>query len=369
MEMAARLPATPGLVADGREIVYYDAAPGQPRDAVDHRNLDDAPTHTELRHDPLRQLYALGFRCFEMARQVQATPDLVVAAAAELRALRDLTGETTYLAALDGHEVISLDRHDGAHSQRSAASLGQRKPVYCTSQGKAILSVMPADERNALLRELTLKPLTPSTLTDRRRLLADLKTTAARGWSMADEEIALGVRCVGAPVVDTQGQVRGAISVAAPAWRFTRERIALLGPDVADAARRIGAQLRGATPAADGSPVKAVAGPWAFEGNHPLWHAARQRLYWCDVLAPSLRVCAEGQDTQLAAIDTPVRALLLQGEDVLLVHEGGVLRVTATGQHAPLSAWPQGTVLAACQGAAGSLWAAFRPASGGPPAA
>jgi UDPglucose--hexose-1-phosphate uridylyltransferase len=41
-------------LADGREIAYYDAEPGRPRDAVDRRELDDAPTHTELRHDPLR---------------------------------------------------------------------------------------------------------------------------------------------------------------------------------------------------------------------------------------------------------------------------------------------------------------------------
>lgn len=41
-------------LADDRAIVYYDAAPGRARDAVDRRGLDDAPTHTELRHDPLR---------------------------------------------------------------------------------------------------------------------------------------------------------------------------------------------------------------------------------------------------------------------------------------------------------------------------
>lgn len=41
-------------LADGREIVYYDATPHHARDAVDRRDLDDAPTHTELRHDPLR---------------------------------------------------------------------------------------------------------------------------------------------------------------------------------------------------------------------------------------------------------------------------------------------------------------------------
>lgn len=40
-------------LADGREIVYYDSAPGHARDAVDRRHLEDAPAHTELRRDPL----------------------------------------------------------------------------------------------------------------------------------------------------------------------------------------------------------------------------------------------------------------------------------------------------------------------------
>lgn len=40
-------------LADGRDIIYYDAVPGRARDAVDRRALSDAPTHTELRRDPL----------------------------------------------------------------------------------------------------------------------------------------------------------------------------------------------------------------------------------------------------------------------------------------------------------------------------
>jgi len=197
-----------------------------------------------VRRDPLRKVYCLGFRCIEMARQAYAMPDLAAAAAMELRTLRDLTGETTYLATLDGREVISLERCDGAHSQRSAAVLGQRKPLHCTSQGKAILSAMQDAERDAIIREITLKPLTSLTITDRRRLQAELKITKARGYAIDDEEIVMGVRCVGAPVIDGAGEVRGAISVAGPAWRLTRARVELLGPEVAEAARRVGAQLQ-----------------------------------------------------------------------------------------------------------------------------
>ena len=44
---------TDRVLADGRAIAYYDHGPGRPREAVDRRVLDDAPTITELRRDPL----------------------------------------------------------------------------------------------------------------------------------------------------------------------------------------------------------------------------------------------------------------------------------------------------------------------------
>ncbi len=40
-------------LVDGREIIYYDTAPGHTRDAIDRRVLNDAPTRTELRRDLL----------------------------------------------------------------------------------------------------------------------------------------------------------------------------------------------------------------------------------------------------------------------------------------------------------------------------
>ncbi|HSW17597.1 MAG TPA: IclR family transcriptional regulator C-terminal domain-containing protein [Ramlibacter sp.] len=335
-----------------------------PRTTV-YRLLATLVTRGLLRRDPLRKVYCLGFRCFEMARQAYAAPDLVAASASELRALRDLTGETSYLATLDGLEVISLERYDGAHSQRSASALGERKPVHCTSQGKAILSAMAADARDAIVRDLTLKALTPHTITDRRRLQAELKITAARGWSIDDEEIVMGVRCVGAPVVDAQGKVRGAISVAGPAWRITRERAELLGPEVAEAARRIGAQLPSGSPLIGDPAVQAVEGPWAFHGAFPRWRPDTQRLYWADMLAPALRVFDGSQDRALIEVDSPVTGLAFRGDDLVLAHEGGVLRVTPDGLSAPLSAWPAGQLLALCAGPRDTLWAAMATTSAG----
>ncbi|MGO4155514.1 IclR family transcriptional regulator domain-containing protein [Cupriavidus sp. YAF13] len=364
--------ATPGGVSQSDLAAQL----ALPRTTV-YRLLATLVARGMLRRDPLRKVYRLGFRCFEMARQAYTMPDLVAAAAHEMRGLRDLTGETCYLATLDGLEVISLERCDGAHSERSAAVLGQRKPMHCTSQGKAILSAMEGPARDAIVRDLTLKALTPLTITDRRRLNAELNITAARGYAIDDEEIVMGVRCVGAPIVDPEGVVRGAISVAGPAYRLTRARLELLGPEVAQAARRIGAQLEGVRAPAGDAAVTAVPGPWAFQGGHPLWCARRQRLYWADVLAPSVRVLdtmqVPARDEQLLRLEAPITGMLLRGEEVWAMHDDGAVAIAADGSRRPLEGWPRAPLQAFCDGgdagndaqAAQAVWAAMASAEGG----
>jgi IclR family transcriptional regulator, acetate operon repressor len=332
-----------------------------PRTTV-YRLLATLVTRGLLRRDQLRKVYCLGFRCFEMARQAYAMPDLVAAAAIELRTLRDLTGETSYLAALDGREVISLERCDGAHSRRSQAALGQRKPIHCTSQGKAILSVLDESAREALIRELNLKPLTQHTITDRRRLQAELKVTAARGYAIDDEEIVLGVRCVGAPIVDTNGRVRGAISVAGPAYRLTPDRLQLLGPELADAARRVGAQLHPEAATVPNGAAEPVPGHWAFHGAYPLWDSRNQCLYWADRLAPAVHCTLGGVDTVHASFEQPIVALVQRDDAVCAVVGEAMVAIDPDGSTRSVDQPIPSGLRALCDEAGGPLWAAVEQA-------
>jgi IclR family transcriptional regulator, acetate operon repressor len=309
---------------------------GLPRTTL-YRLLGTLVARGLVRRDPARRVYALGSRCFEYARSAFAMPDLVAAAAVELRALRDMTGETTYLATLDGHEVVSLERCDGAHSERSNSAIGVRKPLHCTSQGKAILAALPPDERDAIVKELKLDAVTPRSITDRRRLQAELRLTATRGWSIDDEEIVPGVRCCGAPIVDAAGAVRGAISVAGPVFRLTPDRLELIGPEVAEAARRVGAQLSSSRARrGTGGEADVVPGDWAFDGAWPLWNEAEQRLYWIDRLAPSVHAVDEGHDRVIAALDAPIEAALALPRGVAVQVAGAWQRVAADGGREPL---------------------------------
>lgn len=327
-----------------------------PRTTV-YRMLGTLTARGLLRRDPLRRVYCLGMRCFEYARSAFAMPDLVAAAGAELRALRDMTGETTYLSARDGLEIVALERAAGAHHQRSNSAPGQRKPLHCTSQGKAMLSAMPADERESLVRELPMTAVTPRSITDRRRLLAELKATEQRGWAIDDEENVLGVRCCGAAVVDAAGRVRGAISVAGPAFRLTMDRLQLLGPEVAEAARRIGAQLAPDAPAAGSGDAHPVPGDWAFDGALPVWHEGR--LLWADTLAPAVHVADAQGDRVLARLDAPIGALVPVADAIAAQTPQGWLRIAADGAISPWTQGPRRSLTAACRAKDGTLWAGF----------
>ena len=313
-----------------------------------------------VRRDQLHRVYRLGFRYLELVRNAYLMPDLVAAASMELRALRDLTGETAYLAILDGSSVLSLERCDGAHSHRSAAALGQSKPLHCTGQGKAILSRLPKEEAEALIKAIELTPLTEYTITDRRRLQVELGITAARGYAIDDEEIVIGVRCVAAPIVDAAGKVRGALSVAGPAYRLTRARLELLGPELAEAARRVGSQLAISRQISGEEQIEPVSEQWAFHGAFPVWDATTQLLYWADTVAPAVR-CFDGKkDFVFAGVDSPITALQMSGDSLIVAFGGqhhwldrdAQLHDFPTG-----SAWRDCAVQLLCVDAEGQHWA------------
>lgn len=317
-----------------------------------------------IRRDPLHKVYRLGFRYLELVRNAYLMPDLVAAASFELRALRDLTGETSYLAVLDGNQVMSLERCDGAHTKRSAAALGRSKPVYCTGQGKAILAAMDQAGREAIIKGLTLTPLTELTITDRRRLNTELQITRARGYAIDDEEIVMGVRCVAAAIRDNAGQVRGALSVAGPAYRLTLERLELLGPELADAARRVGAQLSESQVHLADSEVTWVDCPWAFNGAFPRWSDTHQGLYWADTLAPTIRLLDANGERIVARLDAPVFAMELHREGLLIAHGQGWLLLDHQGQQHPLPGWPGKHLMGLCAHPSGRLWACLSGSGG-----
>jgi DNA-binding IclR family transcriptional regulator len=177
--------------------------------------------------------YRLGVKCFVLGNIAAADLDLRQVAQPHLSALRDETGETTHLAILDHFQVVYLERLPSPKPVGFMRSrIGAITPAYCTGLGKVLLAHRPEKDVAAWAATQTFKAMTPQTITSRKRLIEELRTTRARGYAIDEQEHEHGVRCIAAPVRNHQGDVVGAISVAGPAERMPRT---LVGSDVARA--------------------------------------------------------------------------------------------------------------------------------------
>lgn len=120
---------------------------------------------------------------------------------------------------------------------------GEPMRLHSTALGKALLLGLPDQALRAFLAEVPLEKLTPRTVTEPERLIAQLQAARAVGYTTSLDENILGVISIGAPVWDADHNVVAAISVAYPRSVGPQIAIAELGERVAAAAARISAGL------------------------------------------------------------------------------------------------------------------------------
>jgi DNA-binding IclR family transcriptional regulator len=234
---------TSGATAAG--VVDFAAALGTGRSTA-HRYAATLHALGYLEQDKHRK-YRLGRLALEPGMVAIATVRASMPAAAEVLAeLRDRSGHTAGMGVLDGARAIYVHRlpahKAGQHEADLGLGVGASLPLHCTSLGKALLASLEEDERSQLIGELALTRRGPRAVRSRRRLTAEVRTTAERGLALSDEELAPGVRSI-AVAVPNGGQRRLpiAIDLTAPASAYTAERLVKkLGPLLIDAARRIG---------------------------------------------------------------------------------------------------------------------------------
>lgn len=136
-----------------------------------------------------------------------------------LLGLRDELGETVDLAVLDGSAVRFVEQVPALRRLRAVSAIGERFPLHCTANGKALLAALPEERALALLPK-RLERLTPHTITSRKRLLAELAEVRRNGIAFDREEHTEGICAVGVAIEDGPDPAAAAISVPVPSQRF-----------------------------------------------------------------------------------------------------------------------------------------------------
>jgi IclR family transcriptional regulator, pca regulon regulatory protein len=123
------------------------------------------------------------------------------------------THESSSMAQLDGSDIVYVARVAVPKIITLRVEIGTRFPALQTSQGKVLLAALDADSLERTLAEPSRSGLAPLPRRSRADVAEELAAVRARGWAVADEELAPGIRSVAVPVRDGAGVVRAAMNV------------------------------------------------------------------------------------------------------------------------------------------------------------
>src|SRR5918996_3977500 len=168
-----------------------------------------------VEHSESTGRYRLGLRLLDLGNAVLARLDLREVARPHLRALVAATGETATLSAPGDPDAITVDFVQSSSSVQSVARLGRPSVAHATATGKVALAFGEVPLPSGPLRAFARR-----TITDRRRLAAEVERVRARGWAEAVEEREEDLSAVAAPVFASGGELVGIVGVQGPASRF-----------------------------------------------------------------------------------------------------------------------------------------------------
>jgi DNA-binding IclR family transcriptional regulator len=205
--------------------------------------------HTLVEHRYLgvdeQKRYHLGLKLLERVGEIHQVYDVRSVARRELVTLSRTVEANARLAVLYGNDVLYLEQEEGGPQANLILTevVGLRVPSYCTALGKVLLAHLPEYDLARALDSMTLTKMTDRTITDRDRLVDELRAVRDRGYALELEELQLGAACVAAPIRNSGSRVIAAISTSVLASRARDGELARIAEVVVATAADISEQL------------------------------------------------------------------------------------------------------------------------------
>lgn len=154
-----------------------------------------------------------------------------------LETMRDEFGETANLGMLDHQAVLYLDVVESPLAVRLSATPGQRDPVHSTALGKAVVAHLSRERVSEVLDAAGMAPITDKSIIKADDFLEELARVRRQGYAVDDGENDVDGRCVAAPLLGTR--IPAAISVSAPAFRYSKKQLTATGKRLVEIANQI----------------------------------------------------------------------------------------------------------------------------------
>ena len=187
--------------------------------------------------------FRLGLKLYQLGNRAVEQVDLRPRVQPFFLHLASQVHETVHLSVLQQTRIIYLDKVEPETRVCIGSKTGNSNPVHCTSMGKAMLAFQSPEVIDRTLAEIDYVRYTPKTLDSPERVRKALARTRKRGYAVDNEEIEMGVRCVGVPIFNQEGRAVAAVSVSASAARIDDSNVAAIVDSLQRCSREISAVL------------------------------------------------------------------------------------------------------------------------------
>jgi IclR family transcriptional regulator, acetate operon repressor len=166
-------------------------------------------------------VYELGPASHLLAHQIVARRSLPSIARPILKEIAAETGETAVLTTLTPtkDEIVHLEKVEPNNAQRLAASVGDRRPLYCTAGGLILLSHQSHAGIESYIKSVQLRALASNTITSKAALRRRIKSVARAGVCVSINQSSEGFTGIAAPIFDHDGTAVASLVIAAQSAR------------------------------------------------------------------------------------------------------------------------------------------------------
>lgn len=209
-----------------------------------YRVLSTLETLGYLERDANSRRYRPSLKVLELGFTALNSLEVRQVARPYLERLAQEVNETVSLGILDGMDVVYIDRVRNRSIVGVVLGVGSHVSAHCTALGKVLLAYLPQEELMNRLTQNKLTALTPCTFIEPSKLLDELELVRQRGYAINDEELAIGLRAIAAPIRDLSQKTVAAINVSGPVTTISLRRLKNeLASAVVETATQISAAL------------------------------------------------------------------------------------------------------------------------------
>jgi IclR family acetate operon transcriptional repressor len=188
--------------------------------------------------------YEIGLKVLVIARGALRRMKFRKVATPILQKLSTDTGLDGVIGVLDQDRLMVINRISGSELSDADVDTGTEFPAHATALGKVLLAHRPEETTLSLIQNKGLTGFTAKTIVSASDFLAELNAVRKQGYAIADEEQRLGLRSLGAPIVDSEGLVRAAVAAVGTAKHEIWSDLPYVETQVKTAAREISRLVR-----------------------------------------------------------------------------------------------------------------------------